>query len=246
MTSEQLTSHRSNPPRVLVVRAAHQSERLSRRLTAVGFEPVVVPVIAMQQPDDGGAALRAALRNESSFDWVVFTSSNAVASLERIPAGAHLAAVGPGTAQAITDRGRQVDLIAEISTADGLVASFASIDPGRALLPLAAGARTALSDGLRALGFAVTSVQAYRTVPRVPGPDELAASRECAAVLFTSSSSVLSWRAVASIADTPKVVVSIGPQTSATARSVGLTVAVEAHPHTLDGLVEATRTVLMP
>jgi uroporphyrinogen-III synthase len=37
----------------------------------------------------------------------------------------------------------------------------------------------------------------------------------------------------------PPLVVTIGPVTSETARSAGLTVAVEANPHTIEGLVEA-------
>jgi uroporphyrinogen-III synthase len=234
-------------PSVLVVRAAHQSDRLSGRLRIAGFDPVVVPVIAMEPPADGGAALRAALAAgvADSYDWIVFTSSNAVAALERIPSGPKIAVVGPGTAQAVSDRGCTVDLMPEVSTAEGLVAAFRSVSPGRALAPLAAGASDTLADGLRAMGWDLVAVHAYRTVPRIPPAEELATARSCAAVLFTSSSSVLAWRAVASVSDTPGVVVSIGPQTSATARRVGLVVTAEANPHTLDGLVAATSTVLM-
>ena len=231
---------------MLVVRAAHQSDRLSHRLAEAGFEPVVVPVIAMEPPDDEGQALSSALHRGERFDWIVFTSSNAVAAVDTIPAGPRLAVVGPGTAHALTARGRSCDLMPEVSTAEGLVNAFGAHTPGTVLLPLAAGARPTLADGLRSLGWHVTAVTAYRTVARVPDAAELEASRSCAAVLFTSSSSVLSWRAVASVADTPATVVSIGPQTSATIRSVGLRVDVEANPHTLDGLVQATRSVLMP
>ncbi len=236
-----MTAHR-----VLVVRAAHQSDRLSVRLAEAGFVPVVVPVIAMQPPDDEGVALSAALERGESFEWIVFTSSNAVAAIPAIPRGPRLAVVGPGTAQALTDRGRIIDLMPDISTAEGLVEAFAQHPPARVLLPLAAGARPTLADGLSGLGWQVTAVPAYRTVARVPDAAELEAARSCDAVLFTSSSSVLSWRAVASVADTPLTVVSIGPQTSTTVRFVGLKVTAEANPHTLDGLVQATRSALMP
>lgn len=228
-----------------MVRAAHQSDRLSGRLRVAGFDPVVVPVIEMQPPDDGGVGLRQALASASSFDWIVFTSSNAVAAVDTIPSGLRIAVVGPGTAQAVTERGHEVDLIPDVSTAEGLVAAFRSIQPGRALAPLAAGARDTVTSGLRGMGWDLVAVQAYRTVARVPPDEELQLARSCAAVLFTSSSSVLAWRAVASVSDTPGRVVSIGPQTSATARSVGLDVAIEADPHTLDGLVAATRAVLI-
>jgi uroporphyrinogen-III synthase len=226
--------------RVLVVRAAHQSDRLSGRLRAVGLEPVTIPVIAMEPPSDGGVALRAALGHQ--YDWVVYTSSNAVAAAH--DAGdvqaSKVAVVGPGTAEAVRLRGVTVALEASISTADGLLEALAAVASGTALLPLAAGARPNLALGLRDRGWAVTAVEAYRTVPRVPSSAELDLARGCDAILFTSSSSVTSWMDVCSTIDTPAVVVSIGPQTSATAQAAGLEVTAEAHPHTLDGLVAAT------
>jgi uroporphyrinogen-III synthase len=235
-------------PSVLVVRAAHQSDRLSQRLRDAGMEPVVVPVIEMIAPADGGAALRSALKKNHRYDWIAFTSSNAVAavaSLESIPEGVKCAAIGPGTAEALRQLGVEPLLIPAVSTAEGLVAAFGSVPPSRILLPLAAGAQPTLMDGLRAAGWKVSAVQAYQTIPRIPSAEELLSARGCTAVAFTSSSSVSSWVSVAGLFDTPQVVVSIGPQTSLTARDVGLFVRAEANPHTLDGLVAATKSVLM-
>jgi uroporphyrinogen-III synthase len=237
--------------RVVVVRAAHQADRLSARLVTAGFEPVLMPVISIEPADDGGAALRSALA-EGGFDWIVFTSSNAVASVGGLVASlgslfdgaaiaiaGAIAAIGPGTSHACRERGWTVTLESTVSTAEGLVAEFATLRPGRVLLPLAQGARRELPDGLRTAGWDVVAVEAYRTVPRVPTDAELTQARDCDAVLFTSSSSVTSWCDVIAVQDTPGVVISIGPQTSQTARSCGLAVAAEADPHTLDGLVAA-------
>jgi uroporphyrinogen-III synthase len=231
---------------VLVVRAAHQSDRLSQRLRDAGMEPVVVPVIEMVAPADNGAALRSALKKNNRYDWIAFTSSNAVAALETIPSGSKCAAIGPGTAEALRLRGIEPSLIPEVSTADGLVSAFAAITPGRILLPLATDARPTLMDGLRVAGWKVSAIHAYRTIPRIPTDEELELARTCIAVAFTSSSSVTSWISVAGLFDTPQVVISIGPQTSATARDAGLFVRAEADPHTLDGLVAATQSVLIP
>jgi uroporphyrinogen-III synthase len=229
---------------VLVVRAAHQSDRLSQRLRDAGLDPVVVPVIDMIDPPDGGTALRNALTKTRRFDWIAFTSSNAVAAVKVIPEGVSIAAIGPGTAEALRLRNVEPALIPEVSTAEGMVEAFSSLAPGRILLPLAGDARTTLAEGLRKHGWQVTVITAYQTIARIPTAEELARARQCTAVAFTSSSSVSSWISVAGLFDTPPVVVSIGPQTSATAREAGLYVRAEANPHTLDGLVAATKSVL--
>jgi uroporphyrinogen-III synthase len=235
--------------RVIVVRAAHQADRLSARLAAVGFDPVLIPVISIEPAADNGAALQSALAG-GGFDWVVFTSSNAVAAVEEAgvlsfpPDGIAIAAIGPGTSYACRARGWTVALESTISTAEGLVAEFATVKPGRVLLPLANGARRELPDGLRAAGWNVVAIEAYRTVPRIPTASELAQAKDCDAVLFTSSSSVTSWCEVIAAVDTPTLVICIGPQTSQTARAAGLVVTAEAQPHTLDGLVAAAVAVL--
>jgi uroporphyrinogen-III synthase len=229
---------------VLVVRAAHQSDRLSDRLRAAGLHPVVVPVIDIIEPADGGAALRNALKKTQRFDWIAFTSSNAVAAVKFVSEGMSIAAIGPGTAEALRRRDLEPALVPEVSTAEGMLDAFAAVTPARILLPLAQDARPTLADGLRERGWLVTAITAYQTVPRIPSSHELERARECTAVAFTSSSSVSSWVSVAGLFDTPPVVVSIGPQTSATAREAGLYVRAEADPHTLDGLVAATKSAL--
>jgi uroporphyrinogen-III synthase len=101
-----------------------------------------------------------------------------------------------------------------------------------------------LADGLRAKGWYVDVVEAYRTVPGRPSTHALAAAREADAITFTSSSTVTGYLEVAGADAVPPVVVSIGPITSATAKEHGLDVAIEADPSTVDGLVAALRTAL--
>jgi uroporphyrinogen-III synthase len=229
----------SQPQRVLVVRAAHQSDRLSTKLRNVGLIPVTVPVIDMVPPDDEGVALRAALG--CRYDWVAYTSSNAVAAVATFGSVSanNIAAIGPGTSEAVRQRGNDVTLEASISTAEGLAAELLNYPVGSILLPLAAAAGTVVADQLTLAGWEVTSVIAYQTVPRTPSETEMQVARTCDAIVFTSSSSVSSWCAVCSVDETPALVVSIGPQTTQTAKANGLSVSVEASPHTLDGLVTA-------
>jgi len=107
------------------------------------------------------------------------------------------------------------------------------------LLPQAAAARPVLGEGLRARGWQVDVVEAYRTVPGRPSAAELAAAATADAIAFTSSSTVTSWLGLAGPAVTPPVVACIGPVTAATAADHGLTVTVVAAEHTVDGLVSA-------
>ena len=186
--------------RVVVTRARHQASGLVERLRAVGAETVEVPTIEIADPDDGGEALRTAAAHVRDYDWVCFTSPNAV---ERFLACFHdarafgdvrVAAVGPGTAAALAAAGIVADLVPERSLAEGLVATFPH-GPGRVLLPQAAGARPVLADGLAAKGWTVTVVHAYRTVPATPPADLLASAAKADAIAFTSASTVTSYLA---------------------------------------------------
>jgi uroporphyrinogen-III synthase len=232
--------------RVVVTRPAAQAPPLAEALAARGAEVVELATISVEDPADGGEALRAAAREVAGFDWVVFTSANSVARLmaEISDPGAlgtvHVAAIGAGTAKALRDRGVGVDLVPDRYVAEALVAGFPPAPAGgRVLLPRAAVAREILPEGLRRLGWEVEVVEAYRTVPAVPPPAALAASRGADAVVFTSSSTVDGYRRLVAPGDVPPVVVSIGPVTSATLVAAGLAPTVEAGVHSADGLVDA-------
>jgi uroporphyrinogen III methyltransferase / synthase len=232
--------------RVVVTRAREQASDLVERLHSLGAETVELPAIVIDDPEDGGAELRecAAWLSRGDFEWVVFTSANAV---ERFCAflrdarefgPTRVAAIGPGTADALRRFGVEPDLVPERFVAESLVDAFPS-GKGKVLLPRAAVARDVLVTGLATKGWAVTVVAAYRTRPAEPAPSALADARKADAVTFTSSSTVTNFLQVAGVDPVPPVVVCIGPVTAATARESGLTVDVVAKEHTIDGLVEA-------
>ena len=238
---------------VVVTRPRHQAGALVERLQRLGAATVELPTIEIVDPADGGAALRAAAAVVGSYDWVTFTSANAVARFlpllrdARAFGAAKVAAIGPGTAQALAEARVVADLVPERFVGEGLLKAFPPPHPGgRVLLPRAAVARDMLPEGLRAAGWEVDVVEAYRTRPTRPAPEALAAAGAADAVTFTSSSSVAGYLQVAGLAAVPPVVASIGPVTSATARNLGLTVAAEADVHTLDGLVDAVVRALLP
>ena len=229
-----------------MTRSRSQASTLAGRLAALGAEVVELPVITVADPPDGGEALaRSAHRLASgAYQWVALTSPNAVNRLvaelgdRPVPSSVRWAAVGPGTARALRDGGRPVDLVPEVSLAEALVEAFPGGD-GTVLFPRAETVRGTLADGLRAQGWLVDEVVAYRTVAGEPTPGELAAAGGAEAVVFTSSSTVERTLELLGAGGLPPVVVSIGPVTTESARSAGLEVAAEARPHTIDGVVDA-------
>ena len=234
--------------RIIVTRARPQSSGLVARLHELGAATVELPVIEIAEPADGGAALRAAAGRVADYDWVAFTSANAVrrffSALEDVGAdtralgGRRVAAIGPGTAEALAVAGVRADLVPDRFVAESLLAAFPD-GPGRVLLPRAAVARDALPAGLTERGWTVDVVEAYRTAVGRPASEALAAAAAAHAVTFTSSSTVTNYLAVASDIPVPPVVACIGPITADTARAAGLTVDVVAAEHTIEGLVQA-------
>ena len=96
-----------------------------------------------------------------------------------------------------------------------------------------------LPDGLRAKGWRVEVVEAYRTIPSVLGAEGLRALDGADAITFTSSSTVTGYLDLAGAGRVPPVVACIGPVTARAAMKAGLSVDVVAAVHTVDGLVGA-------
>src|SRR5271166_2075919 len=247
---------------VVVTRAREQASRMVERLSSLGASVVELPVIATEAAPDGGAALAEAAGRlvEGRYGWVALTSVNAANRLlgqlgpDANTAPAKWAALGEGTAAALRRAAVEPEVVADVSTSAGLLDAFppapigagaSGDDPARTVLfPRAERVRGALAAGLRARGWAVDEVVAYRTVAAVPSPDSIDRARHADAIAFTSSSTVEHTVRVLGREGVPATVASIGPSTSSTARDVGIEVTVEADPHTIDGLVDALARVL--
>jgi uroporphyrinogen-III synthase len=231
---------------IVVTRAADQAGRLVMRLEELGATVLEVPTITIAEPADDGAALTAAVADIDRYDWVVLTSTNGadrfVRALSGRPIRARVAAVGPGTAEALRSGGVLPALVPDRFVAEALLEVFPA-GPGRVLLPQADAARPVLADGLRGADWQVDVVVAYRTVPAAPPADVVARARDADAITFTSGSTVAGYLAAGRDA-VPARVVCIGPVTAAAARAAGLSVTAVAAEHTIDGLVAAVVGVL--
>jgi uroporphyrinogen III methyltransferase/synthase len=244
---------------VVVTRAREQASALSDQLRRLGAQPLEVPTIAVGPPSDGGAALAAAVARLGAghYDWVVFTSANAVTrTLELVRDARSLgltrvAAIGPGTTAELARRWLVPDLVPARSVAEGLLEAWPAArrggrdgGGGRILLPRAEVGRDVFPDGARAAGWEVDVVPAYRTVMGQVGPAVLDAAIAADAICFTSASTVDNYLAVAGPDAVPPVVACIGPATATRARDHGIAVTVVADDHSIPGLVAALRTAL--
>ena len=247
--------------RVVVTRAKAQAAEMVARLEGLGAETIEVPTIAIAPPEDPGP-LDAACAGIGTFDWVVFTSVNAVARVvERLQAdaggvggleGARLCAVGAATAEALTGHGLRVDLVPDEYRAEGVLAAMrgqGDLTGVRVLLPRGDLARDLLPSELRRAGAEVTAVTAYRTVPADldrEGPDirGLLRGRGVDVVTFTSGSSVRNFaRAIGGeqTADLlqPVEVACIGPVTAEAAGRLGIATTIMPAESTVPALLEA-------
>jgi uroporphyrinogen III methyltransferase/synthase len=240
--------------RIVVTRAQAQAASLADRLRDEGAEVLEMPATRIEPLDP--SQLSIALRNLSSYDWVVFTSQNAVgffwsalraAGLDaRALHRARVAAIGPATAQALVYHGVAVDVTPERFVAEGLLDVLHSREDirGKRVLYLAAeGARDVLPAGLQDLEATVDVVPIYRSVPDGHGGRELREQLErdlVDLVTFTSASSVQAFVSVVGLDAARRApAASIGPETSGAARAAGLEVRIEAAESTIPGLVAA-------
>jgi uroporphyrinogen-III synthase len=208
--------------RVIVTRPRSQAGPLVGRLEALGVEVVECPLIEIERTSDAEI-------DGSGYDWLVVTSPNGA---EEIAArGRNLppvAAVGPGTAEVLRARGIEPAFVPRESSQDGLLREFPR-PAGRVLFAAAEGARRGPIDELGA-----DFVPLYRTRLLSPEPPD------GDVVVLASGSAARAYAAVGGAAPA----VTIGPETSRVARSVGLTVSREAASHDLDGLVAAVRDLM--
>ena len=242
--------------RILVTRRREQSGSLAQQLSELGATVLTLPAIEIALPENR-AELDLALRNIASYDWVVFTSANAVQAVARRLAGLGLddgalgrtvaaASVGPTTSDAFREAfpGAEPRLQpASDFRAEGLADAFSQENVGgqRFLLPTSDRARETLPRALRALGAEVDVVTAYRTVAPEGLRERLAEElrRGVDLIAFASPSAVENLVAAAGevVRGLPAAV--MGPVTEAAARAAGLEIKVVAYPSTAQGLVSA-------
>ncbi|ORB31316.1 uroporphyrinogen-III synthase [Mycolicibacterium parafortuitum] len=244
---------------VLVPRTKDQAGEMSDRLVGHGALPIEVPTIAVEPPRSP-AQMERAVKGlvDGRFQWVVFTSTNAVRAVwekfnefgldARAFSGVKIACVGQATADKVRAFGINPELVPTGEQSSlGLLDEFPPYDDifdpvNRVLLPRADIATETLSEGLRELGWEIEDVTAYRTVRAAPPPAhtrEMIKTGGFDAVCFTSSSTVRNLVGIAGKPHARTIVACIGPKTAETAAEFGLRVDVQPEVAAVGPLVEA-------
>ncbi len=239
--------------RIIITRDSSQAGSLKDMLENQGAEVISIPTISISAPPDW-TSFDSAAKEIDSFQWVVFTSINAVIqtrkrleSLGCLPADSsmpNIAVVGDKTAKQAEDLGWKVDFIPEKFQAEGLAAGLKArgVSGQRIWFPRALVARHVLIDELVKTGADVVVTPVYQN--SVPFENkrllETALSMHQADwITFTSSSTVTNLFKILECepgsVSLPKIA-SIGTITTETLLKLSLKPAFTADPQNLDGL----------
>jgi uroporphyrinogen III methyltransferase/synthase len=245
--------------RIVLTRSRMQIEKFSHKLSKFGADVLEIPAVKGIDPENKQNLIDALLAL-NSYDWLVFTSVNGVATFFefffrrfhdlRDIGGAKIAAVGPATAAKLRALHLQVDLMPEEFVGRKIADAFtkhSSIENSKICLLRAENANRELPDALEEMGAIVDDIGLYQTVAETEdffGAAENFLKHGADWVTFTSGSTVEFFHARF---DLPKLLknfpqmklASIGPETSKAIRALKLEPALEAKEHTTDGLVAA-------
>jgi porphobilinogen synthase len=244
--------------RILVTRPRAQAGDLCSAIGAAGGEAILIPAIEIGDDFDHGG-LDLAIGELDRYDWIVFTSANAVeAFFSRVDALAasgragegrraaaadkRIAAIGPATERALRGRSAKAVAIPGESVSEAIAESLGEIAGMRILIPRSDLARKSLGEDLRARGASVDEVLAYVTSRAEKAPESAKEiERGFDAVIFASPSAARGFAAIsggpARLRDA--LIACIGPATAEEAEKIGYRVGLVAERHSAEGLVEA-------
>jgi len=241
--------------RVLVTRSENQARGFSHRLKELGADVLRYPSIKFELMTTGVTQIQEQL---DQFDWLLFSSANAVqfflqalkaASLDiRALGSIRIACVGPVTARSLMDWGLMPDLVPEKYVAEGFLDALKKrLKPGqRCLLPRAERARELIPTTLLEWGVDCTVVPVYRTSQGCVEPevDDRVRRGEVDILTFTSSSTVHHFierfsEDELNIFRQTTVAACIGPVTQQTAQEYGLDVQIVPDQYTVTALTDA-------
>ncbi len=244
--------------KIIVTRAADQASEFSNMLKDLGATVLECPTIKLVEPDSW-VELDTAIDDLKNFDWIVFTSVNAVRFFFerltirgfdcRVLAKSKICTVGPKTAEAIRLHGIRPDMIPSDYKAEGVIAEFSALDvTGKHILfPRADKARDIITTELQKMGAHVHAPITYQNIiPDRLCPEALLAleKRSIDCIAFTSSSTVINLShmlGVDLLTDMLKgvAVASIGPITTKTCRDIGLKVNIQPQEYLLSALTKS-------
>lgn len=240
--------------KVLITRPRVQADDFAEKLRSAGFEPIFFPVIEIQ-PIGNNIALERALEKLNCYEWVVFTSVNAVdvvfdeysVFFLKENARVKFAAIGPKTAESLRKRGVEPDFVPEEYVAESILPGLGDLQGKWVLLPRAEIARQMLPEAISNAGGIAHEIVVYQTLPARVDEDGLSALKSGVDVItFTSASTVENFFTICTqngldplnLPNNP-LFACIGPITEQAAKEAGFHNLVVAKKYTTEGLIEA-------
>jgi len=165
---------------LVVTRPAAQAGAFMEQARTEGARCIAMPAIVIE-PVERDVDQRRRARTDR-FDWIVFTSTNAVEyGLPHLPTPLHarIVAVGPATARALEQHGATVTVRPDSANSEGILAlpEFAAPQDQRILLVKGRGGRELLRDELASRGADVTELEVYERRPADLNANSLRALR---------------------------------------------------------------------
>ena len=243
--------------RVVVTRTRKQASKLKDDLRAMGADVLEMPTIRISQSEgDDAREFAHCVAECHTYDWIIFTSPNAVEYFfrafdlirddARAIGGCRIAAVGPGTAEKLKEYRMATDLMPKEHVAEGLLKAFqeevGSIENTTMLWVRAKGARDVLSNRLNEAGVILDEAIAYQAESETADPTgavQKFKDNGADIITFTSSSTVEGFFDLGLSIPDETMIASIGPVTSSTLAENGYEVDAEANPHNVPALVQA-------
>ena len=248
--------------KIIITRAKEQTSEAREIFRRNGAEVFDLPSLLIGPPDDW-RPLDEALKKISTFDWIIFSSSNGVRyvedrlteiglSLSQISETVQIAAVGRKTASFLSDMDAKISFVPPDYDADSLVENFPQEEKGLKLfIPrVQTGGRSVLYDSFKSRGAQITEVAAYESSCPENMPQktiDALKSRKIDIIAFTSSKTVINSVSLLKkyfgknwfeLVENIKLV-SIGPQTTISCEKLIRKPDKEASPHDLGGLLQA-------
>ena len=244
---------------IVVTRNEGGNADFAAKIIAEGGNPIQFATIEIK-PLTQTTKFLEALARITEFDWVIFTSANAVAIFfdclqglakdARVFSSVKIAAIGSETAAKLSQFGIKADFVPTVFTSAELgkqLIRHANLRGKKVLLLRSQLAPNELAELLAQAGAEVSNVPIYTAVTVKSESEQLAekiSRGEVDWLIFASPSSARSFfeQIPIDLVNSSDVkVASIGPVTSEQLKNLSVKVDVEATEHTIDGLLAAIK-----
>ncbi len=242
-----------------ITRPLRQCEETASQIVRLGGEPVVMPMITVEDVDaDAAAVIRERLKLLSSYQWLIFTSTNGVSHFmrhlrsvgldTRDLQSARIAAIGDSTAKVLAEHWLRADLVPTEFRAESLARALAPHVPGQRCLWLKASrGRDVLPKLLSQAGAIVDELPVYQNLDKAAFDDAVVSRLLTGLLHWVGISSPSIARQFARLLQQNQIsmnelqtrIASISPLTTEALQQAGLTVSAEAAEATWPEILKA-------